>query len=192
MKVNRFIITVFMVGLLAGFSSSVPAGTFGTADTLRPGSFSLGLEPAFTFSPSSFTFFLHGGIGLTSTADLDLQLGLGSETYFGADVEFVLIRDSRRGPGLSLAAGAHGAGNFGLDTTLLLSNRFSTFTLFGSIDVDLEFVDSLDGTELFTPVYFDLGVSIPLARASRFLLEGNIGLTDSAASGLSGGLMFLF
>ncbi len=179
--------------LLLLLSTPLFAGTFGTAGLLRPGHFAFGLEPSFAFSPSEFMLYLHGGVGLTRSADLDVQLGLGSQTYFGANVEFGLIHDTRRSPGLSLAVGAHGASNFGLDGTLLLSNRFPTFSLYGALDMDMEFVDTgTDTSEVLVPLYFDLGVAIPVARQMDFLLEGDIGLTDVANSGLSGGLMFYF
>lgn len=184
--------TVLMLTLLltiiGSSASPAKAGTFGTAGTLSPGHFSLGLEPEFTFSPSSFMFFIHGGVGLTHTIDLDLKLGLGSDIYFGADVEFSLVRDSNQGPGLSLALGGHGTDHFGLDTTLLLSNRFNTFSLFSALDMDMEFVTN----EMIIPVYFNLGVDIPMSRTSSFILEGDIGITSSAASKLAGGISFYF
>ncbi len=179
--------------LLLLLATPVFAGTFGTAGLLRPGHLALGVEPSFAFSPSTFMLYLHGGLGLTPGADLDVQLGLGSETYFGADVEFGLIRDTRRTPGLSLSVGAHGTSNLGLDGTLLLSNRFSTFSLYGALDMDMEFVNTgTDNSEVLVPLYFNLGVAIPIGRQLDFLLEGDIGLTDVANSGLSGGLMFYF
>ncbi|MCK5217878.1 hypothetical protein KAR10_00030 [bacterium] len=170
------------------------AGVFGTASTLRSGHFSLGLEPSLAFSPAEFLFFFHGGLGLTRSIDLDAKLGLGSYIYFGADVEFKLIPDSRYGPGLSLSAGAHGTSNFGLDATLNLSNRFRTFSFYAALDADIEILESenSEDTLLLVPFYFDLGVAIPLSRQSEFLFECNIALSEPANSGLSAGLAFYF
>ncbi len=168
------------------------AGTFGTAGILKSGHFALGLEPALTFSPGNFIFYVHGGLGLTRSIDLDLKLGLASDIYLGGELEFSLIRDTRRSPGLSFMAGAHGAANFGLDANLLLSNRFKTFSLYGALDADIEFVESVGGTDILLPMYLDIGVAIPISRKLEFLLEGNIALTNVAASGLSGGLMIYF
>ncbi|MEW6516129.1 MAG: hypothetical protein AB1439_04405 [candidate division FCPU426 bacterium] len=189
---KKGLILLVMVFLLGG-ASAARADVFGTAGILRPGGFALGIEPSLTFNPSDFTLYLHGGVGLTRGIDLDLKLGLGSEIYFGGDVEFSLIPDTSRTPGLSFTAGAHGANNFGLDAILLLSNRFSTFSLYGALDADIEFVDNgTGGSEVLLPLYFDLGVAIPVSRAFEVLLEGNIAITNVAASGLSGGVMFYF
>lgn len=185
-----------MALLLVGFTTTLlqpaQAGVFGTAGIIKSGHFALGLEPEITFSPSEFMLFIHGGLGLTSRIDLDLKIGLGADTVFGADVEFGLIPDTKRGPGLSFAAGVHGSDNLGLDATLLLSNNFRTFNLFGALDADIEFVDTGDDTEIFFPLYVDIGVAIPIASQMEFLLEGNIGITDAAVSSLSGGIMFYF
>jgi hypothetical protein len=186
------LIPVLFVCLL-GVAPAAQADVFGTAGILRPGGFAFGIEPSLTFDPSDFILYLHGGYGLTRGIDLDVKLGLGSETYIGGDVEFSLIPDGTRTPGLSFTAGVHGAGNVGLDAILLLSNRFSTFSLYGALDADIEFTDNgTGGTEILVPFYFDLGVAIPVTRQFEVLLEGNIALTNIAASGLSGGVMFYF
>jgi hypothetical protein len=176
--------------VLLGMALARPAqaGVFNTAGILNPGHFALGLEPAITFSPSDLELFLHGGLGLTRTIDLDVKLGLGSYTYFGADVEFGLVGDTRHGPGLSFAAGAHGTSHLGLDATLLLSNRFRTFSLFCALDGDVEF----HGDDISFPLFFCLGVAIPVASRMDFQFEGDIGVTDEAADALSGGLVFYF
>ncbi len=170
------------------------AGAFGTAATLRSGHFSLGLEPSLAFSPTEFLFYFHGGLGLTHSIDLDAKLGLGSYIYFGADVEFKLVPDSRYGPGLSCSLGAHGTSNFGLDATLNLSNRFRTFSFYAALDADIEILEDegTNETSILVPFYFDLGVAIPLSRQSEFLFEGNIALSEPANSGLSGGIIFYF
>jgi len=187
--------TLVVIGcILTGLTLFRPAqaGVFGTAGILKPVHFALGLEPEITFSPSQFMLFIHGGLGLTRRVDLDLKIGLGTDTMFGADLEFSLIRDTRTTPGLSFTVGGHGSSNFGLDTTLLLSNNFRTFNLFGALDADIEFIDTGNETEILVPLYFDIGVAIPMARQMEFLLEGNIALTTTAASSLSGGVVFYF
>jgi hypothetical protein len=168
------------------------AGVFGTAGILKSGHFALGLEPEITFSPSQLTLWIHGGLGLTRSIDLDVKIGIGSGTIIGADLEFGLIRDTKKTIGVSFAAGAHGSSNLGLDATILLSNNFRTFSFFGALDADIEFVDTGNETEIIIPLYLDLGVGIPIARQMEFIFEGNIGVTNSATSSLSGGLMFYF
>ncbi len=187
--------SILLAGMLvAGTWTPLQAGVFGTATTLRPGHFALGLEPSFAFSPAEFLLYLHGGVGLTRAIDLDLKLGFGSYTYFGADVEFVLLPDRAGTPGISWVAGAHGTSHLGFDSSLILSNRFKTFSLYGALDADFEVLqnDADRTTEVLVPLYFDLGVAIPLSRQVEFLLEGNIGITSPANSGLSGGVMFYF
>jgi len=189
---KKVLIALFLICLL-GSAPAARADVFGTAGILRPGGFAFGIEPSLTFNPSDFMLYLHGGLGLVRGIDLDLKLGLGSETYFGGDVEFSLIPDGKSTPGLSFTAGAHGTGNMGLDAILLLSNRFSTFSLYGALDADIEFVDNgQGGSEVLMPLYFDLGVAIPISRQFEFLLEGNIAITNVGVSGLSGGVVFYF
>lgn len=91
-------------------------------------------------------------MGLTNTIDLDLKIGLGSDDYFGADIEFVLIPDTRETLGLSFAAGIHRTSDLGLDTMLIHSNRFRTFSLFGAFDVDYEFKDKGEDEDPYTPM----------------------------------------
>lgn len=186
------LLPVLFVCMLAG-APAARAEVFGTAGILRPGNFAFGIEPSLTFNPSDFVLYLHGGLGLTRGIDLDLKLGLSSQISFGGDVEFSLIPDSARTPGLSFTAGVHGSDNFGMDAILLLSNRFATFSLYGALDADLEFVDNgTGGTEIVVPFYFDIGVAIPVSRQLEVLLEGNIAISSAAASGLSGGVMVYF
>ncbi len=191
---KKIIMLAGLILAMALLQRPAQAGVFGTATTVRTGHFSLGLEPSLAFSPTEFLFYFHGGLGLTRSIDLDAKLGLGSYIYFGADVEFKLVPDSRYGPGLSFSAGAHGTSNLGLDATLNLSNRFRNFSFYAALDADIEIVEAENGenTRLLVPFYFDLGVAIPLSRQSEFLFEGNIALSEPANSGLSGGILFYF
>ena len=90
------------------------AQIFNTGQTLKKGTFSLGLEPTLHIDGGAdgFIFFAHAGYGIRSGLDVGLKFGLGDPTYFGADLEFAL------GSRLSLAAGVHNYNNFGLDGTL--------------------------------------------------------------------------
>ncbi|MCD4812235.1 hypothetical protein K8S19_00860 [bacterium] len=189
---KRYISFLTVLMLTCSLSQTLSASVFGTAGTLRPGHLSLGLEPQIFFSPSTFMFWLHGGIGLTRSIDMDLKLGMGNNTVFGADVEFMLVPDTRRTLGVSFATGVHGSSNLGLDATLLISNNFRTFTLYGALDADIEFVEINNENEIWLPMYATIGVAIPFARRAEFLLEGNIAVTDSASSNLAGGVAFYF
>ncbi|MGA1874838.1 MAG: hypothetical protein ACMUIA_04455 [bacterium] len=193
---KRSIILVHFLLLIGVLTVKAEGGVFGTATTLRPGNFAFGLEPCLVLSASEFSFFLHGGAGLVPGIDLDLKIGFNSDTYLGADVEFVLIPDKNRTPGLSFAAGVHSTSDMGFDAVLTLSNRFPTFSFYTALDADFELNNHDEGedgeTEIEVPLYLALGVAIPMARKTEFLFEVDVAVTDSAENILSGGITFYF
>lgn len=182
------------LGILLGSRNPVQAGTFETASRLRPGGFSLGLEPAAGFSPAQFIFYLHGDVGLTRTIELETKLGFGSYSYFGANLQFGLVPDTNKTVGVAFIGGAHGTSHLGLETALLVSKRFRTFSLYGALDGNFEFVPNpaRNETTLEVPFYLNLGVGIPAARNMEVFLEGNLGLDSAANSGFAGGVKFYF
>lgn len=174
---------------------SVNAQVFNTGQTLKPMKVSLGIEPAVVINGNTeFMLFLHGNIGLVKGTDFGLKLGvLNGDTYISGDVEFAL------GKYLSVSAGAHHWGNFGVDGTLL-----GTWTLrkgirlFGGLDTDVNFVSAdtdNDGEDeldtqflLWTPIGIEVGLRSNLA----FIFEASIGLTDPAYNLIGGGVVIYF
>ncbi|MGE0079020.1 MAG: hypothetical protein AB7S48_14265 [Bacteroidales bacterium] len=179
---RRFLLGL-LVMLVAGVTS---AQVFNTGQTLKPKTFSVGFEPAVLMdNESDFMLFLHGGYGLRKGIDFSLNVGvLGPETYFGADVEFAIAKR------ISISAGAHDFGAFGLDGTLNFTIPIkSDVRLFSGLDLDVDFPDNEDTQFL---LWLPVGLDIGLRKNMSFIFEAEIGLTDPAYHLIGGGLNFYF
>ena len=99
---------------LSVFSIFAFSQVFNTGQTLKKGTFSLGLNPAYHINGPSdgINIYFHGGYGIKQGIDLSIKFGVGDTQYFGADLEWAL------GKKISLTTGAHDFGEFGLDGTL--------------------------------------------------------------------------
>ncbi|MFM7204397.1 MAG: hypothetical protein ACKO6N_26770 [Myxococcota bacterium] len=188
------------LGLLT-MVSSAQAEVFHTARTLKPGAFSLGIEPqVYLSNPPTSVLNLHGGAGLAQGIDLRLKLGLplpGSyaPADLGGDVEFLLLPDAPGSPALSFAVGAHSEAwrAFELDFCFLVSKVLRRVEPYGGIDADL----SLPPYEAVKP-YLRLvgGLNIHLARVSELMLEiafpfpGTSGYPVEDGAYLSAGINF--
>lgn len=168
--------------LLTSFVS-VRAQVLNSGLTIKAKSFELGFAP--TVMNEDFGLFIDGGYGLRSGMDLGVKLGFGyPETYFGADLEFMILHKS---PFLSASAGFHIFGDPGLDAT-------GTFTvpldqqihLYAGLDMDLNFNE--DKTR--APLWFLIGTEIAVKDNMTVLLEIEAGLNDPAYSIFSGGFNF--
>lgn len=160
------------------------AQIFNTSSTLNPKTFSLGVEPGFYINGSSeFGLFLHGGIGITKSADFALKIGiLGDENYIGGDVEFAM------GKRFSLAVGAHTFYDFGLDGTALFTFPLTKgASIFTGLDTDIIFAD-----DLIVPLWLPVGLQIGVKKGTYFIFESEINLTDNSYNYLGGGLSFIF
>lgn len=174
---------VFVILALLAIAGSAFSQVFNTGQTLKPGKFSLGVEPGVMVNGNSeFIMFLHGGVGIKKGIDLSVKAGvLGPEDYFGADVEFAL---SRR---ISFAVGAHQFGDFGLDGTLNLTFPIRNDTrIFTGLDSDLNF--NQDKTRML--IWLPLGVEIGIRKNLNFIFEAEIGLNDPTYHFIGGGLNF--
>jgi hypothetical protein len=169
--------------MLVGISS---AQVFNTGQTLKAKTFSVGFEPAVLINGSNeFMLFLHGGYGLKSGIDFGLNVGvLGPENYFGADVEFAIAKR------ISISAGAHDFGAFGLDGTLNFTIPIkSGIRLFSGLDLDVDFPENNDTQFL---LWLPVGLDIGIKKNMSFIFEAEIGLTDPAYNLIGGGLNFYF
>ncbi len=165
------------------------AQVFGTGQTMRRGSTSIGINPALymTEGNDELYLYIHLGHGLRRGLDLGAKVNIiGDVTYFGADLEWQL---ARRSPFVSISAGAHKFVDFGLDATLNvtfpLKRRMNLY--FGG-DMDIDFVEP----ESITPLWAFVGLDISMGRKVALLLEGCMGINDIASDILSGGFNFYF
>lgn len=165
-------------------STGAFAQVFSTAETLKPGTFSFGIEPMIIASGSSdFILFGHVGYGIAKGVDLGAKVGiLGGATYVGADMEFAFLKN------FSLSAGAHAAGDFGLDATFIGTYTMAkNVNLYGGADLDINF-----GGNVYVPVWLPIGVEVQLSKSMAFLFEAEIGITSGANHKFGGGVNIYF
>ncbi|MGF1585593.1 MAG: hypothetical protein ACFCUM_09750 [Bacteroidales bacterium] len=175
---------ILLIALIITVSNVSKAQVFNTGQTLSPGTFSVGIQPAVLINGNSnFMLFLHGGYGVTRGIDFALKLGvLGNKNYFGADVEFALDRN------MSVSFGAHDFGVFGLDGTFLIDIPLrNDVRLFTGADLDINFANE---TQIL--FWLPIGIEIGLKSNMNFIFESSIGLTDPAYNIIGGGLNFYF
>jgi hypothetical protein len=163
--------------------SAAQSQVFNTGSTLKKGEFSLGLEPLIYGGANEFMMFFHGGYGLKSGVDLGISAGFLNGQYFGADLEWRLMRY------ISLTTGAHYFGDFGLDGTLNLTFPIRKDTrIFTGVDVDINFPKG----STVIPLWIPIGVELGLRKNMAFILEGEIALTNNTNSILGGGIVLYF
>ncbi len=174
---RRLIVSIVFVAIASLSMGQV----FNTGQTLKPKAFSIGFEPGVMINGNTdFIMFIHGGMGLVKGVDFAAHVGvLGPQDYFGADVEFALPAR------MSITAGAHHFGDFGLDGTFNITFpirsgiRFST-----GADLDVNFNDDKTRFLLWLP----LGMEIGLRKNMSFIFEAEVGLTDPAYHFIGGGI----
>lgn len=168
--------------LALGFSAM--AQVFNTSETLKTGTFAIGIEPMIIANGSSdFILFGHIGYGLAKDVDISAKAGiLANLNYYGADVEFGFLKN------FSLSAGAHVWGDFGLDATFLASiNIASNVDIYGGADLDLNF-----GDDVYTNFWIPIGVEVELNKTMSFLMEASIGINNTAPHLFGGGVNVYF
>lgn len=174
---------IILVLLCLGISSY--GQVFNTGETLKRGSFSIGINPV--YMNDNLALFLRGGAGITSGLDLALNFGFfEGDEYVGGDLEWKLLSGK---PDISLVTGAHVQGDFGLDCGLNISVDIKGgIDFFSGLDTDIMFYDNDTQLLLWIPV----GVEIGLKRSIGFILEGDIPVTDPAYGVFGGGVAFYF
>jgi hypothetical protein len=183
---------LILIALIFIGAISVNAQVFNSDANLRKGGFGLGVEPAIFIhsGANEFLFFIHGEYGIKSGIALDLHAGLGNPTYFGADLRWSLLKY------ISLNTGAHFYGSvFGIDGRLNIAIPIkSDIRLLTGADINLDF---LRNSNTFlklnqVPFWIPIGVDLGLRKNIAFILEAEIGLTNSAYHVIGGGLVFYF
>jgi hypothetical protein len=159
------------------------AQVFNTAQTLKKGIFSVGIEPMLIANGTDFTMYFHGGYGLTNGVDLAVKFSAFSPVnYVGADVEFNLSKY------FSLSTGAHFWGDFGLDGTLLGTLPVKKgINFYSGFDTDMNF-----GSSVYLNFWIPVGFEIQIKKKMSFILEASIGLNNTANHYIGGGLNFYF
>jgi hypothetical protein len=169
--------------LLALLANTAFCQVFNNGQTLKPKTFSLGIEPGVMVnSKSEFILFLHGGYGIKDGIDLSANVGvLGPAEYFGADVEFGLPNR------MSFAVGAHQMGDFGLDGAWNIAFPIKNdIRILTGLDSDLNFNSDKTRLYLWLPVGFEIGIR----KKVSFIFEAEIGLLDPTYHFIGGGLNF--
>ena len=175
----------FLILMLFLTVSVAHSQVFNTGQTLKPKTFSVGLEPAVVINGGAdFILFLHGGAGIVKGIDFGLNLGfLGPSEYFGADVEFAIAKN------MSIAAGAHHYGVFGVDGTFNITFPIKKeVRILTDADVDVNFPKKDVNVLLWLP----LGVEVGIRNNMSFIFEAEIGLTGPIYHLIGGGLNFYF
>lgn len=162
---------------------------FNTGTTLKKGTFNVGVEPSLHIDGGANGLMLFGyaGYGIKSGMDMGLKIGIGEINYLGADLEFSL------GKNISLSAGAHKFGDFGLDGTLLFDIPVrSDIRIYSGGDLDIMFPESQNGNgNIYTPLWVPIGLEILLSSRMFLVFETEIALID-AWHIIGGGLNFYF
>jgi hypothetical protein len=173
--------------LILIFTLNLDAQVFGTAQTLKSGKFSIGVNPViYDLGDNEEGIFGHVGLGLSPGLDLGFKLGLGvgDETYLGLDLEWVLRRLS---PYISISAGAHTWGDIGIDGTFNLTVPLSRqVSLYTGLDMDVVFAD--DDTHI--PLWIPVGIDVALRKKMALLIEVEIKVNDEAYNIFGAGLNF--
>ena len=185
-----------VLGMSLGFLLGAQEGraeVFQSAETLKPGGFSLGVEPqVYLTGGPAWILNLHGSGGIAPGMDLGITWGLplpgsGVPGTFGADLELGVLKTDGVSPSLSVSFGAH-AQNFStffIDGTVLLSKRFRKLEPYVGLDCDL----SLPPNAVQPWLRGVIGMDVRLARVTELLLEVGLGF-PSVPSYLSFGLNF--
>lgn len=174
---------ILFVGAFLFLATATHAQVFNTGQTLKKGTFSLGVEPVLHVDGGAdgLVLFAHGGYGLKSGIDLAFKAGFANPNYIGGDIEFAIS------PNISVAAGAHQFQHFGLDGTINFNIPIrNDIDLYTGLDGDLLFPD---GGDTRLALWVPVGLEVGLRPAMSFLLEAEIELSQ-AYHVFGGGLCF--
>jgi hypothetical protein len=183
------LMSILFVGLMVNSQAQV---LFNTAQTLKSGNFSIGINPVYAdYGSGDFALFFHGGLGLGSSSDLGLKLGFGwNEAYVGLDYEKTIYSGK---PIVSLHGGGHFWHDFGLDLGATVSFPINNLYISTGLDMDIVFgKDANDDLELYAPIWLPISLEIYLQKHISLVFEGNIKLTNRSFTTIGGGLNIYF
>ncbi len=181
---------ILFLAILLAFALNSLAQVFNTANLLKPGTFSVGINPVVTDEgiENDIRLNVYGSYGLNQQVDVSIRYRIMEhKDYFGADFEFALHRGRKMD--VSLVTGAHVRYDIGLDGTVCVSFPLNYyFTLFTGLDVDLELGN--EKTEHF--IWIPLGAELKWTRKISAILEVDIPMSNFAWNIFGGGLVFYF
>lgn len=199
----KFINHFLTAALLICFVTSAQAyySTFDTADSLKLGEYSLGLEPQYIFTgPSGGNIFAHFDMGVEDSASLKFLLGTGSTVVsMGSFFKYIPIPDYKNQPGIGFFAGLLYTNNRDFSVLHfrlhpLISKKFQIES-FGLLTpyVSMPFGIATGGGVTKYPVQFTMGSKyLPEGYETlNFLLELGFDL-NAAFSYLSAGVSIPF
>jgi hypothetical protein len=184
-----FAMAILNLNALAGDGGQ--GGYFGPAAVVKQGVFLAGAEGQYYLKgPKALGFLGHVRYGLAPRFELDGDIGLNrGETYFGGGVQYQMLYDNAGSVGLTLRAGAFSNDNIGgLDLAGTVGNRFSTFSMYGGLNMKM----ILDPSEADDVYNLFGGIHIPIKQKIAFVGEIGANINDQNASYFSGGLLFYF
>jgi hypothetical protein len=161
------------------------AQVFKTRDQLKPGSFSIGINPVLYEKEAGV--FLRGGLGLHENVILGVKYGfVSNENYLGADIQWLAYQADRYA--VWLQTGAHDFNDIVVDVSGLLSFQLTrSSNVFTGFDVDLGFGKF---NEHFT--WVPVGIEVLFRRNTSFILEMDIPMSHFAWSIFGGGISYYF
>jgi len=175
---------VFTLIIGLAFVLGASAQVFNTAKTLKQGTFALGIEPTILAKGGTdFALFGHVGYGIAKGIDIAAKASvLSGSNYYGADIEFAFMKN------MSLSAGAHIWGDFGLDATFLGTYEIAkNVDLYGGLDFDLNL-----GGNIYANFWIPVGVEVQISKEMNFIFESSIGINSSATHMFGGGINVYF
>ena len=166
---------------------------FGTAQTLKRGTFSIGIEPVWAdMGGGDFALFFHGGYGLGGGSDLGLKLGFGwnNNAYVGLDYEKQLLSSK---VDVSGHVGAHYWNDFGLDFGAIVTFPIKALNITTGLDMDVNFgKDANNDMDLYVPVWMPISMEYYIQKNFSIVFEGNVKLTRRAFTTVGGGINIYF
>ena len=158
------------------------AQVFNSDVNLQKGGWFLGAEPVYIVN-SNFMFFVHGGYGIKSGINLDLNAGFGGGVdYLGGDLKWALVKHVSLNTGFFISGGTAGI-NGCLNLSIPIRSDIRLIT---GAHLNIDF----PGNKIETPFWIPVGVDIGLSKNMGLILEGEIGF--KADSRMGGGLAFYF
>ena len=174
--------------LIAGFTVFSYSQVFNTGTLLKPGTFSIGVNPIVVDEnlDNEIRVNLYGGYGLSQYVDVSFRYQLmENKDYFGADFEFAVHKSKKLN--VSVIAGGHVRYDTGLDGTVCVSYPLNYFlTVFTGLDADLVF----DEDETQPYVWLPLGTEIKWTRKISAIIEVDLPMSNFAWNILGIGLKF--
>jgi hypothetical protein len=166
--------------LCLGFFNAAMAqdGFFSDAETLRPGTFSLGVQSAiYTEVDNEAMLFLRGAYGVNTGLSLYGKLGLlRDDTYIGGHFKYRLTGEASAPFSFSALGGAYAFGDIGLKIGGIISKNMGQLSLYSGLTFEPLFTDP----DALTPLLIPVGVDIPIGNQANFVLEADIAANDDA------------